>query len=268
MANQEQKGAVAVVTGGARGIGRACALRLADLGANVAVFDRNLDGAALYGEELGAESVEQELKARSGDGMGIEVDLSSQDDAAAAIAQVVQRWGRLDIVVATAGGAVTSYVRSLASDTSGADVAALLDANIKTVVATCRAAIPAMRESGGGSIVTVGSGSGLAAGPAGHLAVYGAAKAAVHHYTRYLANEVGRWGIRVNCIAPGVIATARVVAESAQSGLATDDQAEKIPLGRLGQPEDIADCVQFLCGPLGSYVTGQILGVNGGSQHN
>ena len=264
MKEQEQKGAVAIVTGGARGIGRACALRLADLGASVAVLDRDLDGAAAYGEELGAESVEQELEARAGDGLGIEVNLSDQDDAADAIAKVVRRWGRLDIVVAVAGGAVSPFVRSLASDTPGEDVAALLDANIKTLVATCRAAVPAMRDSGGGSIVTIGSGSGLAPSADGHLAVYGASKAAVHHYTRYLANEVGPWGIRVNCIAPGLITTARIVAESADYKLATDATAERGALRRLGRPDDIANAVQFLCGPLASYVTGEILSVNGG----
>lgn len=263
---KEQSGAVAVVTGGARGIGRACALRLAGLGARVAVLDRNLDGAAEYGERLEADSVEQELKARAGEGFGIEVDLSSQDCTADAIGQVVQRWGRLDIVVTTAGGAVTPFVRSRASETSEADLGALVDANLRTVVATCRAAVPALRDSGGGVIVTIGSGAGLISLPSGHLGMYGPVKAAVHHYTRYLANEVAQWNIRVNCVAPGAIRTARVVAESAESGFAADEQAAGIPLGRLGRPEDIADAVQFLCGPLSSYITGQLLGVNGGAQ--
>ncbi|MGI5129773.1 SDR family NAD(P)-dependent oxidoreductase [Pseudonocardia sp. CA-107938] len=151
---------------------------------------------------------------------------------------------------------MTPYTRSRASEVTEADLTCLVDTNIRTVDATCRAAVPALGSSRGGSIVTIGSAAGLTTTPTGHLGRYGATKAAVHQYTRYLANEVGQWGIRVNCVAPGVIETARTVAQSADSGLAAREQAAVIPLRRLVRPEDIARAVQVLCGPLSSYLTG------------
>jgi 3-oxoacyl-[acyl-carrier protein] reductase len=260
-------GSVAVVAGGARGIGRSCALRLADLGARVAVLDVDLAGAAVYGEQLTAPSVADELVARAGDGLAIQVDLTDPRATADAFAAVAARWGRLDALVVPAGGAVTAYAQSRASETTNADLTTLVDVNLRVVVNCCRSAVPLMRDAGGGSIVTVGSSAGLAVAPDGHLAGYGATKAAVQHYTRYLANEVGPWGIRVNCVAPGVIRTARVLAQSAATGL-IDDAAASIPLRRQGEPDDIADVVQFLTGPLSSYITGQVVAVSGGAVHH
>ncbi|TAK69929.1 MAG: SDR family oxidoreductase [Actinomycetota bacterium] len=261
----ELAGKVAVVTGGARGIGRACALRLASLGAKVAVVDRNLAGAAEFGEQLGADSVEDELRALAGDAAAYQADLGSGGGADAVMEAVRQNWGRLDVLVTAAGGGITPYERSRASDTTDEDLAVQLQANLWSMITSCRAAVPLMRDSGGGSIVTIGSTAGFAlAMPDGHVAAYGAAKAGVHHFTRYLAADVGRWNIRVNCIAPGVIATARLNAQSVSHGL-TDDVASSIPLGRRGTPEDIADAVQYFATPLSAYVSGQLLPVNGGS---
>jgi NAD(P)-dependent dehydrogenase (short-subunit alcohol dehydrogenase family) len=260
----ELDGAVAIVAGGARGIGRACALRLADLGARVAVLDINLDGAAEFGERLGAASVADELRDRQGDGLAFQADLSDPAAAEEAVAAVAGAWGRLDILVVPAGGAITPYPRSQASSTPDADFTVLVNANMRTVLNCCRSAVPRMRAAGG-AIVTVASGSALAVTPDGYLAVYGMTKAAVIQYTRYLAAEVGPSGIRVNCIAPGVIRTARVVAQSAVSNLVNDDAAKAIPLRRQGEPSDIADAVQYLSTPLSAYVTGQVLAVDGGS---
>jgi len=145
-------GSVAIVAGGARGIGRASALRLADLGARVAVLDLDLDAAAEYGEELTAASVEDELRDRAGEGMAIPV-----------------------------GGAITPYPRSLASITSDDDFSTLVDVNMRTVVNCCRSGVPYMREGGGGAIVTVASGAALAVDPGGFLAAYAMTKAAVLH---------------------------------------------------------------------------------------
>lgn len=258
-------GSVAVVAGGARGIGRACALRLADLGVRVAVLDVDLAGADVYGELLTAATVGDELVERVGDGLAIQVDLTEPEVTAAAFAAVAEKWGRLDALVVAAGGAVTPYARSLASETTDDDLSTLIDVNLRVVVNCCRSAVPQLRDSGGGSIVTMGSSAGLESAPDGHVAAYGTAKAAVQHYTRYLANEVGPWGIRANCIAPGVIRTARVVAQSAATGFVGDEAAEGIPLRRQGEPDDIADVVQFLTGPLSSYVSGQVIAVSGGA---
>jgi 3-oxoacyl-[acyl-carrier protein] reductase len=258
-------GSVAVVAGGARGIGRACALRLAELGAHVAVLDIDLDSAAVYGEKLTAGSVADELRDRAGDGLGLQADLTRPDAAESALAAVVDRWGKLDILVVPAGGAVTPFPRSAASVTPDDDLSVLVDVNMRTVVNCCRAAVPRMRAAGGGAIVTVGSSAGLTTTGDGFVAGYGMTKAAVIHYTRYLANEVGQWGIRANCIAPGVIRTARVVAASADTDFVNDEAAKGIPLRRQGEPSDIANAVQFLVTPLSSYITGQVLAVNGGA---
>jgi 3-oxoacyl-[acyl-carrier protein] reductase len=257
-------GAVAVVAGGARGIGRASALRLAELGATVAVVDVNLSAAAEYGEQLTAASVQDELRDRAGSGMGIQADLTDPEAAARAIQNVLDRQQRLDILVIPAGGAVTPAARSAASVTPDEDFTTIVDVNMRTVVNCCRAAVPPMRDSGGGAIVTMASQSALWVTPDGSLAAYGMAKAAVVQYSRYLAAEVGPWGIRVNCVAPGVIRTSRLVSQ--QSAVLNEAHAAKsIPLRRQGEPSDIADAVQYLTTPLSSYVTGQVLAVDGGS---
>lgn len=221
--SKELDGAVAVVAGGARGIGRASALRLAELGATVAVVDVNLDAAAEYGEQLTAASVQDELRDRAGSGMGIQADLTDPEAAARAIQNVLDRQQRLDILVIPAGGAVTPAARSAASVTPDEDFTTIVDVNMRTVVNCCRAAVPPMRDSGGGAIVTMASQSALWVTPDGSLAAYGMAKAAVVQYSRYLAAEVGPWSIRVNCIAPGVIRTSRLVIQ--QSAVLNGDTA-------------------------------------------
>ncbi|HEY2057461.1 MAG TPA: SDR family NAD(P)-dependent oxidoreductase [Amycolatopsis sp.] len=258
------EGSVAVVAGGARGIGRACALRLADLGATVAVIDLKLDAAADYGEQLTAASIEQELIDRAGAGLGIQADLTGPEATDRAIGQVIERFGRLDILVVTAGGAITPAERSTASLTPDADLSTIVDVNMRTVVNSCRAAVPPMRASGGGAIVTMASQSALWVTPDGSLAAYGMAKAAVVQYTRYLAAELGPAGIRVNSVAPGVIRTARLASQSA-AVVGSDATAKGIPLRRIGEPSDVADAVQYLTTPLSAYVTGQVLAVDGGS---
>lgn len=259
-------GAVAVVTGGARGIGRACALRLASLHASVLVVDRDLRSADEFGEKLSAPSVADELRAIDGRGDAVEADLSVDGESERVIGRAVAQWGRLDILVTVAGGAVTPFERSAASAVTDQDLSALVNANLRTTISSCRAAVPHMRESGGGSIVTMGSVSGLkVVTSGGELAAYGMIKAALHHYTRYLAADVGRWNIRANCIAPGAIATARVIAQSAKTGAITGRSSRLVPLGRQGEPSDVADAVEYLTSPLAAYVSGQVLVVNGGS---
>jgi NAD(P)-dependent dehydrogenase (short-subunit alcohol dehydrogenase family) len=263
--NEDFHDTVAIVAGGARGIGRACALRLAGLGTRVAVLDRDLAGAAEFGEQLGAATVEDELRERAGDGLALQVDLSRPEATEEAIGAVVERWSRLDFLVIPAGGAITPYARSRASESPDEDLSTLVDANMRTVLNCCRAAVPRMSGGGGGSIVTVSSGSGLVTMPEGYLAAYGMVKAAVAHYTRYLAAEVGPLGIRVNSIAPGIIQTARLIAQSTATNLVSEDRAATIPLRRMGVPDDIADAVEFLISSKSSWITGQVLAVDGGS---
>lgn len=257
---------VVVVAGGARGIGRATALRLAERGAKIAVLDVDLAAGAAYGEELTAATVEDELIDRAGAGLGIQVDLTDPAATQDAIDQVVATFGRLDHVFVPAGGAVTPYPSSTASRTSHEDFTRLVAVNMTTVVNCCRSAVPHLERAGGGSIITVASGAGFKVSPGGYLAGYAMTKAAVLHYTRHLAVETGPLGIRVNCIAPGVIRTARVVAQSAATGFVVgDDELAAIPLGRQGEPSDVADVVELLLSPLAGFLTGQTIAVDGGA---
>jgi 3-oxoacyl-[acyl-carrier protein] reductase len=204
-------GSVAIVAGGEGGIGRASTVRLAELGARVAVLDRDLDGAAEYGEKLTAPSVRDELRDRADDGLAIQVDQADSGRTQQAIDDVADRWGRLDSLVIPAGGAITPYPRSAASATSDEDFQALVDTNMRTVV-NCRTSHAEVRRRGDRDH---GEQRALVVSSGGFLAGYAMTKAAVVQHSRYLAAEVGRSGMRVNCIAAGVIRTARVVAQSA-----------------------------------------------------
>lgn len=259
-------GKKAVVTGGARGLGRAYALRLATLGADVAIIDLKLDGAAEYGEVLGASTVAAEIEQLGRRGMGIEADLSVQAEARRAIETIASTLGGVDILVNNAGGHVTPSSRSDASTMLEEDVRKLLDANFMSTMFCCQAVAPGMKAQGHGVIVNTSSQAGVTTyAHQGRIAGYAAAKAAVSQYTRYLAAELGPHGIRVNCLAPGVTLTARVAAQAAARGIGTDAEMERIPLRRFGAVEDCAGVVEFLVTDLSRYVTGQVLSVCGGA---
>jgi NAD(P)-dependent dehydrogenase (short-subunit alcohol dehydrogenase family) len=259
------QGKTAIVTGAARGLGRAYALRLASLGADVAVVDINLDGAAEFGEQLAAPGVPAEIERMGRRSLGIQADLSQRQQAFDAIERARQALGRIDILVNNAGGAITPADRSLASATPEEDTRLLMDVNFMSAVHCCQAVTPVMKDQGSGVIVNISSQSGITTYNQGLLAVYAASKAAVTHYTRYLAAELGPHGIRANCLAPGVMLTARVAAQAAARGIGTDAEAAKVPLRRLGQVEDCAGVLEFLATDLSQYVTGQVISVCGGA---
>ena len=259
-------GKKAIVTGGARGLGRAYALRLATLGADVAIIDLNLEGAAEYGEALGAPTVAAEIEKLGRRGLGIQADISVNARAREAIDQVVAAFGGVDILVNNAGGHVTPSDRSDASLMPEEDVRKLLDANFMSTMFCCQAVAPVMKRQGGGVIVNTSSQAGITTyGHQGRIAGYAAAKAAVSQYTRYLAAELGPHGIRVNCLAPGVMLTARVAAQAAARGIGTEAEMQRVPLRRFGQVEDCAGVVEFLVTDLSQYVTGQVISVCGGA---
>lgn len=258
-------GQVALVTGAARGLGRAYALRLAALGADVAVIDIDLAGAARYGETLNAASVPAEIEALGRRSLGVEADLARRDAATAAVAGVIEHFGRLDILVNNAGGAITPAERSFASTSPEGDTRLLFDVNYMSMQFCCQAAVPTMKRQGGGVIVNISSQSGISTYKQGLLAAYAASKAAVATYTRYLASEIGPHGIRVNCISPGVMMTARVAQAVAARGIGTDDELAQIPLRRFGQVDDCAGVLEFLVTELSRYVTGQVISVCGGA---
>lgn len=262
--NSTLGGKVAIVTGAARGLGRAYALRLASLGADVAIADVDLGGAGEYGEELTADSVEAEISALGVRALAFQGDLTRLDNVQALFARVVQEFGRVDVVVNNAGGAIANSSSSMPSGTSLDDARLLFDVNYLSMLLCCQAAAPIMRQQRSGVIVNTASQTAVSPLRDGNLGVYGAAKAAVLQYSRALAAELGPDGIRVNCISPGIILTARVAAQAAARAIGTDAQMAAIPLGRFGNVEDCAGVVEFLATDLSRYVTGQCISVCGG----
>jgi NAD(P)-dependent dehydrogenase (short-subunit alcohol dehydrogenase family) len=254
-------GKAAVVTGAARGIGRACAVRLAERGADVAVLDVDLQSGQHYEGEPPGLTTEQ-IEAAGRRTLGVVADLSIEADARAAIDAVLQAWDRVDVLVNVAGGAVTPYERSRPSVAPTEDTRKLLDVNLMSAIYCCQAAIPSMRDAGGGAIVNVASTAAFSVFRDGSLAAYGTAKAALAHWSRHLAAELGPDGIRVNMFAPGITLTGRVVAESSATGFSS--RAQEVPLGRLGTPEDCADVMEFLVSEQSGFVTGRCIPVDGG----
>ena len=259
------QGQVAVVTGAARGLGRAYALRLAELGADIVVADLNLSGAADWGEDLTAASVPEEVEVMGRRAIGVQGDLSKPEAVTALFAQATEAFGRVDILVNNAGGAIARDSGPLTTQTSQADYDLLMDANLRSCLLCCQAVAPIMTAQGSGSIINVTSQTGVSTLPGGPLGVYGAAKAGVTVLTRALAAELGPHGIRVNAISPGIIMTARVAAQAAARGLGTNSQADSLPLRRLGRVEDCAGVVEFLARDLSQYVTGQVICADGGA---
>ncbi|WP_417725664.1 SDR family NAD(P)-dependent oxidoreductase [Salipiger sp.] len=258
-------GKAAIVTGAARGIGRAYALRLARLGADVAIADLNLAGAARIGEDLTAESVMAEVEALGRRAIGFEGNLSRPEAAQALVDAAVDAFGRVDVLVNNAGVAVARNSGTLPSDTTPEAFDYLIAANLKTAQLCCAAVAPVMKRQGSGAIVNISSQTGISLLEGGNLAIYGAAKAAVAYLTRTLAAELGPHGIRVNAIAPGIVETARLKRLDPAMGIGTGAQLEAIALRRFGQVEDMANVLEFLATDLSGYVTGQIISACGGA---
>ena len=251
-------GRVAIVTGAGSGIGHATALALADAGAAVVCSDLNLDAARATAQEAVAEG--RDAAAR-------QLDVTDADDVRIAVTEVHQSYGRLDVMVNVAG-AVTS--RGPVASLTDEDLDRGLALNLKSLVYGCQSAAVVMQR--GGSIINIGSGTVDAA--VGDLAAYSIPKAGVLQLTRSLARELGPAGIRVNVVSPGYILTAMTEAKwrdaegDLKSGLReqiVEEQAAGIPLGRPGNASEVASVVLFLAGDGASYVTGQVIRVNGGS---
>ena len=243
-------GKVALVTGAGRGLGRAYALHLAGLGADVVVNDISLQAHIEYDEELSADSVPDEIETLGVRSLGIEADVTQADQVQAMIERIDQAFGRLDILVTNAGGALF-----------GQDFPRTLDLNLMGTIRCCQAVAPLMKRQRSGKIVTVGSQAGLI-GRSG--SPYAVSKAGVIHYTRGLAAELGPYNINVNCIAPGWILSSRAIAQGRAEEEKRAQLESQIALGRLGLPEDCAKVVEFLVTDLSDYVTGQTICVCGG----
>jgi NAD(P)-dependent dehydrogenase (short-subunit alcohol dehydrogenase family) len=238
----------AIVTGGAQGIGRGIVECLAASGADVAIADVDVDGA---------ESTAAEVRDETGqDVVTIECDVSSYDDATSMVETAIETVGPIDYLVNNAGLAsgTPSFVESEPSDWE-----TTVGVTFYGTMNCTRAVLPHMIDRGEGAIVNFASDSWKGNDPG--LAVYGACKAANVSFTSTVAKEVGEEGVRVNCVSPG---TTRTPATEDWIDEYEDAILESYALERLGEPEDIADGVAFLCSDAASWVTGQTLSVNGG----
>src|SRR5258705_5897628 len=244
MAPSPQK--VALVTGAARGIGLATAKRFLAEGWRVALLD--IEDELLHGAVAALANPDAIL--------ALHCDVSDADSVEAAIETVSQRFGRLDALVNNAGIAVFAPLL----DTSEADWSRILAVNLTGPFLCTKAAAPLMREHGGGAVVNITS---ISAGRASTLrSAYGTSKAALAHLTKQLAVELASLGIRVNGVAPGPVETA--MAKAVHTPEIRADYHDAIPLNRYGLEEELAEAVFFLCSDRSSYITGQILAVDGG----
>lgn len=255
---------VALVTGGARGLGRAYVLHLARLGADVVINDVDLNAAQEYDEELSAESVAAEVEALGRRALGIEADVTDKTAVEAMMQEIMDTLGQIDILVNNAGGMLHAPPNNSAVTAPPDHYQYIMEINLTGTIFCCQAAAPHMRAAGSGRIVNTASQAGIWSGRIGGGMAYKVAKAGVIHYTRVLAAELGPHNVHVNCIAPGYVLSSRAVAGGRNSPEVRDRLLQDIPLGRLGMPEDCAKVVEFLVTDLSDYVTGQCIPVCGG----
>lgn len=241
------EGRTALVTGGARGIGAATAARLASEGADVVVADFDEAAATATAAQIG--------------GRAVRCDVTSRDDVEAAVAFAVEPSSRLDVLVTCAGIIRDNLLHKLTDD----DWESVIATHLGGTFLAAQAAQKHMVEQKSGSMVLISSTSAL--GNRGQTN-YSAAKAGIQGMTKTLALELGRFGITVNCVAPGFIATAMTEQTAARIGVSYEEfqeaVAEQTALRRVGQPDDVAGVIAFLCSTDAAYVTGQVIYVRGG----
>ena len=240
-------GKTALITGGANGIGAATAARFAAEGADVVVADFDLAAAEKTAGEIG--------------GRAVRCDVTSRTQVEAAVGFAAEPQGRLDILVTCAGILRDNLIHKLTDD----DWESVIDTHLRGTFLAVQAAQARMVEQGSGSMVLISSTSAL--GNRGQ-SNYAAAKAGIQGLAKTLAIELGRFGITVNCVAPGFITTAMTEQTAARLGLSFEAfqelVADRVPLQRVGRPDDVAGVIAFLCSGDAAYVSGQVIYVRGG----
>ena len=243
------QGKIAIITGGSRGIGRAIALRFALAGATVVIGSRSLDNVRV---------VAGEINQLGGLAMPVQAHVGRLEDIEKLVQHAVDAYGRLDILV---NNAATNPHFGPLLDADEGQWDKILDTNLKGAFRMCKAVVPHMTSSGGGKIINMASIAGLRASPG--MGVYSISKAGLLMLTQVLAQELGAKNIQVNAIAPGVIKT-RFSQLLWQMPQFAGPILDRLPLGRFGEPEDVAGLALYLASPASDYVTGSVFVVDGG----
>lgn len=241
---------VALVTSSTRGIGLACAKKLAENGAKVYLAVRNLEAG---------RKVADEIVAAGGKADVVYFDASKNETFASMIDETVAKEGRLDILVNNFGSTDVKADFDVVN-TKAEDFLHIVETNLRSVYVPAQRAIPTMIKNGGGSIINIGSVGGLY--PDLSRTAYGVSKAAIHFLTKDIAVQYARQGVRCNAVLPGFTATDAALNNMSQAFL--DLFLKNVPLNRPGRPEDIADAVAFLASDRAAFITGEILPVAGG----
>jgi NAD(P)-dependent dehydrogenase (short-subunit alcohol dehydrogenase family) len=241
--HMDLKDKVAIVTGAQRGIGEACAIKLAELGAKVVVTDIL---------EENCQEIVKKIEKNGGEAIALKMDVTDAENIKEVKKTILSKWGRIDILVNNAG--IFDYEE--VEDTSRIDK--ILNVDLKGLMVVTKTFAPTMVEQKYGKIINIASIAALIASPKMHS--YCTAKAGVAGFTRVMALELGPMGINVNCVAPGAIETSMLT----QVGIDPKTFIPMVPMRRVGEPIDIANVVAFLSSDEASYISGQVLVVDGG----
>lgn len=259
MVSIDLTGKVAIVVGAGRGIGEAIALKFAEAGADVVVADRMKDNI---------DNVVEKVKAIGKECMGFEADVTKYEDLQNVVAETVAKYGKVDIMANNAG----VNVIKLFVDSTPEEFDWIVDINLKGIYKGCRAVIDQMIKQGGGVICNTSSQAGVREFM--HHSMYAASKYGVRGMSDVMALELGKYGIRVNCLCPGIVRTdmweQNLVEYDGYDNSVTPEQrwaavVDRIPMKRAQTPEDMANAVLFLCSDLAKNISGQSLMVNGAS---
>lgn len=245
------EGKIALITGAGTGIGKGTALRFAREGAKVVIAARR--------EEKLQETCALDPQSIT----WVRMDLNDADDRARALATVLDRHGRLDVLVSNAGSQLWKYFE----DTTDEEIEDIYRTNLASTVRFVKQAVPYLEKTKGNIVIISSSAGRYVLSPSQRLSVYGASKAGLNQFTRAVAPELGPKGIRINAVAPGLTRGEYSDEGMKQNDIATQEWIRSVtPLGRMGEPDDIARVVTFMASDMASWVTGQVLDASGGWQ--